>query len=802
MPNKIFMVGSTHYDPVWLWTWDEGMSSIRSTFRAVLDRMNEDCGFIYSFSCPPVFEQIKNTEPVMFDEIKKRVAEGRWHLTEGFWVQPDCYSASGESYVRQCLHGQRYLAENFGRISGSAFNTDSFGHSPSFPQILSKSGMDHYVFGRPDSGELVLDDPLFFWESSDGSRITAYRDSGSFSSDTAAQIDSALHKLPGLSHDLMLIYGVTNHGGAPTRKSISDINRKNTETGGRVVFGDTGQFFDAQKSIPLKTYRGEIPVRHFGVFSNYPQIKKQNRRNEYLLYNAERAALFDSMATGAPYPSEKLTASCRDILFNQFHDILGGASITAAYTDAFYLYGRAAQTCGEIMHTSLQRISSMISLGNNDCGAVWNLVVWNLNSFEFSGAVEGEVQWAWEFDWYDGDICVIDDYGNEYVTQKILPRSVIPGFRSRFVFNAVIPALGYKVFRVCQKKSTGKECAGPSAAGYILENELLRIEICSETGGIKSAVNKQTGKMLAGKCAVPLVLDDGSDVWAFNFTGYKECGAFRLRSAEIVECGEVRCRIRTSADYGQSELIQDFILYGDSGIVEGAYKVNWHEKQKTLKLRFCPVAESMSVTASVPYGSIERKSDGREMPVGEWLAAGDGEEGLTLAFDSLFAYDTAAGEIRATVLRSPVVGDLRISELDSDKPYEYLSQGTTEGRWRLIPHVCETAEAWKQGSMLNNPPVVVTEANHTGMYPLKKGFACCADDGVYITALKKSEDRKAVIVRLQNMTGCKQRYRLQISGIAGHEVEMTPYEIKTLRYEEGIFREVGMLEDDIGNLIK
>ena len=46
----VYMVGNTHFDPVWLWTWDEGMTSIRATFRSALDRMKEDEAFCYSFS--------------------------------------------------------------------------------------------------------------------------------------------------------------------------------------------------------------------------------------------------------------------------------------------------------------------------------------------------------------------------------------------------------------------------------------------------------------------------------------------------------------------------------------------------------------------------------------------------------------------------------------------------------------------------------------------------------------------------------------------------------------------------------
>ena len=105
--GQFFMIGNTHFDPVWLWTWDEAMAGIRATFRSALDRMNEHNDFIYSFATPPVFEWIRNVDPAMFEEIKQRVKEGRWELAEGWWVQPDCYSASGESSVRQGLYGQK-----------------------------------------------------------------------------------------------------------------------------------------------------------------------------------------------------------------------------------------------------------------------------------------------------------------------------------------------------------------------------------------------------------------------------------------------------------------------------------------------------------------------------------------------------------------------------------------------------------------------------------------------------------------------------------------------------------------------
>ena len=50
MKKELHMIGNTHFDPVWLWTWDEAMSSIRATFHSALERMKEYPDFKYSFS--------------------------------------------------------------------------------------------------------------------------------------------------------------------------------------------------------------------------------------------------------------------------------------------------------------------------------------------------------------------------------------------------------------------------------------------------------------------------------------------------------------------------------------------------------------------------------------------------------------------------------------------------------------------------------------------------------------------------------------------------------------------------------
>ncbi len=130
------------------------------------------------------------------------------------------------------------------------------------------------------------------------------------------------------------------------------------------------------------------------------------------------------------------------VLFNQFHDILGGVLIKSAYTDAENLYGRAIQTANEIIHFNLQRMTAQIKMPGKNPDNVWNLVLWNLNCCEYDGYVEAEIEWAHEFDWYDGGIILEDADGNRTETQIIDEHSAIPRFRTRFIFKSQIPSMG------------------------------------------------------------------------------------------------------------------------------------------------------------------------------------------------------------------------------------------------------------------------------------------------------------------------------------------------------------------------
>lgn len=268
--NTLYMIGNTHFDLAWLWTWDDAMSSIRATFRSALDRMKEDPDFVYSFCTPAVFEWIRQTDPEMFREIQNCVKTGQWDIgAEGWWVQPDCNALSGESLIRQGLYAQRYLQKHFGKMATTVFNTDSFGHSVMTPQIMQKSGLQYYVFARPSDGEMKLENDLFRWKSPDGSQVLAYRlgshDKGkSWPLDTFHCIAGEHDQILAAGQDRMIVYGVSNHGGAPTKKALADIHRAQQMYDDiAVCFGSTEDFFSSQTDKIHPSVEGELLTAYY-----------------------------------------------------------------------------------------------------------------------------------------------------------------------------------------------------------------------------------------------------------------------------------------------------------------------------------------------------------------------------------------------------------------------------------------------------------------------------------------------------------------------------------------------------------
>ncbi len=769
--KKFYMIGNTHFDPVWLWKWDEAMASIRATFRSALDRMKEDENFVYSFTTPPVFEWIKHTDPKMFDEIKERISEGRWELAEAWWIQPDCYSASGESYIRQGLYGQRYLKDNFGRISNCVFNIDSFGHSPQLPQILKKSGVKNYCFVRPEKHHRELTEPYFRWQGLDGSEVTAYRAEKAYEPEVCETAKS-LEYLKGDKH--MIVYGVTDHGGAPTKKSIADINKAEN-----MEFSTVEKFFD-EKGKTDYVVSGEILTGDFGPYSNGTDIKKMNLIAENALLNAEKSSVISGRCQ-----KEELTKCWQDVMFNQFHDILGGASIKQAYFDANSLYGRAISTAEYITHTNLQYVTAKIKMPGKNPDNIWNVVVWNLNGAEYDGYIEAEIQWAHEFPWYDKEVALEDSEGNRYPCQIIREKSVIPRFRSRFVFKAQIPAVGYKAFKVIKTEEETAIVSNEKINPFEIKTDVYSFSISKDSGALERVVCNDTGCIVASRLFEPACYIDDGDTWAFNIEKYGECcGTFKLDDISVIEDGIHRTTVKVTSKYKSSILWVYYTFYKKEGYVDFGYKVNWNEKHEAFK--FDMHLKNSGTIAGVPAGNVFRKSVSGDVPMSKWIKV----NGFTFVTDSIFSYDADNERVGMTVLRSPIYGDLRLEPIDLDMDYDIMQQGITEGRIRM--YLYDDVDAEKEAELYTNGYIVIDESNHDGIYESTGQYLSLKGAG--LMALKFCENDECVSVRVREYTGENSVVKFCFEGKTLLQ-PLRAHEIVTFKITKNKTEEVNMLEE-------
>lgn len=792
--KNIYMVGNTHFDPVWLWKWEEAMASIHSTFRSALDRMKEDKDFIYSFATPPVFEWIKEVDPDMFEEIKARVKEGRWELCEGWWLQPDCFSGCGESYARQSLYGQKYWLDNFGKYAETVFNVDSFGHNSATPQILRKSRMQYYCTCRPEQRHFEMASPYFSWESKDGSKVRAFR-VGQYSEiynknmrETVAKTESFLKDS---DCDEMMLYGVTNHGGAPTKKAIADIHALDKEKPYDLKFSTVSGYFEAQGE-PNAVVRGEMITGDFGPYTNNHEIKRRNRLAEYAVLNAEKASLIAKQLLNKPYPKAKLQNCWKDVLFNQFHDILGGASIKEVYFDAYNGLGRAILTAEEATQFALQAVTRKIKTPGKNPENAWNIVVWNLNDKPYTGYIEAEVQWLHEFPEYKGGILLVDGEGNEYPCQIVLERSVIDGFRSRFLFKATVPAVGYKAFKVVQ--TGGKATFLENAELGTIDTGAFQVEWNAETGFIQTIRSKKTGKAYE-KILVPECYADEGDTWCFNVDGYGEkLEDFRLKEMHVTENGAFRTVVKAKYSFRDSFLTLLYTFYNEEDYFDIKYIANWNEKHVVLKLT--SYLGETNLTVSSPFSTEERGNTRADMPMGEWLTAKREEDAVSFIANGLFSYNKNADGVSLSVLRSCIYGDLRLCDLNENADYPIMEQGITEANLRVVIHADGFVERKiaQEAVAFNNPPLVICEANHDGVYEPVASFMEADGESVALSAWKQSESGEKEIVRLYEYAGKAQTVRLRRFG-SEYALPMGRYEIKTLQWTGDGFEEVMITED-------
>lgn len=698
----VHMVGNAHIDPVWLWPLSEGRAEVLASYRTAIGLIEEFDGYIFTSGGAATYRWVEEDDPELFVAIRRAVSEGRWALVNGWWIQPDCNVPGGESFARHALYGQRYLVARFGRRATVGYNVDSFGHAGTLPQLLSLGGLSRYVFFRPGPHEMDLPAEPFWWEAPDGSRVLACRPPLHYGSpqedDLRQRVPECVERGPRGLPAIMCFYGVGNHGGGPTRENVGTLSEMIAEGGAiRPTFSSPERYFREVEAWGREWPVVERELQHHarGCYTALSRVKRENRFAEHALMRAERyAALAATLGVGEP-PQGDLASAWEGVLLNQFHDILAGTSIRSAYEDVWDLYDAAGRAARRVESEALAALSRRVSVHAEGAAVmVWNPLAWERTEAVrfrvpmggFRGDRIGVV--------YPTGVRVVDDRGVEVPAQIAEVELDYSTYMAHVEAWVTAPALGCRVLDVSLDvgEPPAEEPRPPEVDA--LENGALRLRFDPETGWLSGLTDMGAGvEFLAGPAAVPLVMEDPSDTWSHGVDAFRDVVGRCTATAPpvLVADGPVRRTVRVTYGWGSSTVVQEFTLHRDRPVVDATMTVDWRERHKMLKLAFPLAAEGVVVTASAPYGCVERPPNGEEEPCQAWVdvtGARDGRRlGLTLLNDSKYGYDALDGELRLSVLRSPIYAFHDPRRVVPGVTYHYTDQGTQVLHYRLVPHL-------------------------------------------------------------------------------------------------------------------
>ncbi|MBC7811268.1 MAG: alpha-mannosidase, partial [Burkholderiales bacterium] len=305
MNVDIVALGHAHIDVAWLWTLAQTMRKTGRTFSNVLRLMEQFPDFTFSQSQPQLYQYAEQHYPELFEQIKARVAEGRWETMGGTWVEPDCNCIGAESLARQFLLGRGYFRKHFGDGDTPVlWLPDTFGYSWALPQLIKLAGMKYFITHKMSWNQYnQMPNQILWWQGLDGTRVLTHfltTPSGSeylpYSTTYNGEV-SALEvfgtwqnfRQKETYNELTTVYGYGDGGGGPTREMLENIEQLKCHPGApRVRSGTVREYMERienEAADTLPVWNGEFYFEyHRGTYTSQARNKRHNRKSEVLLH--------------------------------------------------------------------------------------------------------------------------------------------------------------------------------------------------------------------------------------------------------------------------------------------------------------------------------------------------------------------------------------------------------------------------------------------------------------------------------------------------------------------------------------
>lgn len=779
----VHAVGHTHIDVAWLWRLKHTREKAQRSFATVLRLMDEFDDYVFLQTQPQLYQYIKEDCPEIYEGIRQKIREGKWEPDGGMWVESDCNIPSGESLVRQFLHGTRFFEREFGKKCEYLWLPDVFGYSWALPQILKLCEIDTFMTTKISWNQYnTIPNDLFWWRGIDGTEVLTYfvntpdegremtaRFSTYSGHMTARSVLGSWKKFRNkdLSRETLIAYGYGDGGGGVTREMLM-MRRAMDQTPGlpHVKTGTAGAFFRKMHENVEKTDRyvpvwdGELYLEyHRGTYTSQAHNKKTNRHLEHKLALAEWLASVD-FVSGGSYPQKEINESWECVLLHQFHDIIPGSSIHEVYEDSRVNYRRAEEQVDQVIRAALGR------LAGEDAQ---RFAICSVSSFGGQELVHIPVREEGTFYDEEGNVLAAGKTADGWDVQL----NVEPFAGRNITFVPGVAEQDSGVFRFGENT---------------LDTPFYSIG-WNEEGQLTRLYDKQAGRSVlrpGAKGNVLEVYEDKSmdfDAWDIDIYYTQKMETMRIcEPVRLVERHGLKAVVRFVYAYRKSRVVQDVIVYRDSRRIDFKTHVDWHEDHRLLKTAFYTDIRATKATYDIQFGHAERPTHWNtswdwarfEVCGHKWADLSETGYGVSLLNDCKYGYSIRDNAMKLSLLKSAKYPD---TEAD---------MGEHEFIYALYPHEGAVTEGgtMEEACRLNAPALVVSggfratkriirveeTAPATGqpgaeLTPGATGqpgaeLTPGAAGGVQIDAVKKAEDEDCLIVRMHECRGGRRRVRI------------------------------------------
>jgi len=748
-------VGHTHIDVAWLWDLEQTRHKAARSFATVLHLMNRFPEYKFMSSQPILYQMVKEDQPELYARIKARVAEGRWQPEGGMWLEADCNLTGGESLVRQLLHGQEFFEREFGKRSRVLWLPDVFGYSAALPQIMKGAGIDYFMTTKISWNEYNrMPCDTFLWKGIDGTGVlthfsparefvgSKHEELAHFTTYNAMLDPSTIrggwerYQQKGLDGEFLVSYGYGDGGGGPTDWMLENARRMAAPLPGvpAVRQQHPREFFEALearvKDDPrLPVWSGELYLEyHRGTYTAQAKNKRNNRKAELMLRDAEFLCAAAARLRGFLYPAEALHQIWQDALTLQFHDILPGSSIRKVYEDSDKMYAEMGRALSEIRERALsalsERAEGFVSFANT-LPFARDDVVW-FDAPEWVKSLRAEDGSLAPAQRVDGKCCAFarglapfSETAFEFCAEEAEAESVsispegfeTPAFSGKFDRAMRIASL--------YDKRARREVARPGEA-------LNRI-VCYE--------NKP----------------HNHDAWDINiYYARRHWDVDEVESVQAVSRGPVLARILVRYRYARSTVDQLVTVYRDVDRIDFETTADWKEKQYLLKAHFPADVFYNEATYDIQYGNVRRPTHRNtswdearfEVCAHKWMDVSEEGYGVSLLNDCKYGHSADENGIALTLLKSSTYPDPDADQCMHHFTYSLMSH---EGDWRR-------AGTARMAYRLN-APAVASEGRRAKL----PAFVSVDAENAMVEVVKQALDGNGLIVRLYEYFGRRTR---------------------------------------------